>query len=89
MHTLTFADDLSTAIEDLALRSEVVDLEARLGTSNPDDEWRLLQTTVLNKCHDMGGYWQFLALKEGHAKIFANESSASAQPQLNKPEQAP
>lgn len=37
-----------------------------------EKQWQDLQKEIVN-CSEMGAYWQFLVLKEGHAKIFKKE----------------
>jgi hypothetical protein len=43
----------------------------------PADQWKALQSCVLDECKAHGSHWQFLALKEGYAKLYGNSSTPS------------
>lgn len=67
--TLEVIPDLWTPIANLKKREEFQALYANLGSGEKSQEWKNLQKEVKN-FSDLGSYWQFLALEEGHAKIF-------------------
>lgn len=71
-HSLNLAPDLFSAIPDPENRHALKQLFDSLGTrAEKEEEWQLLQKAVAEKAPQMGGYWHFLLLKEGHAKIYA------------------
>lgn len=70
--SLTLSEDLWTPIADAAKRAEFATFFAKLGTTEEKDaEWENLQKKIVSHA-ELGPYWQFLALQEGHAKIYSS-----------------
>lgn len=69
--------DLFSPLSDKKKRLKLQHLFSTLGhfsseeniASRQREQWEQLQKTILEECSEMGGYWHFLALKEGYAKI--------------------
>lgn len=71
--SLTLAENLWIPIADAAKRAEFKALFGTLGSSEEKEaEWEHLQQTIIAHA-ELGPYWQFLALQEGHAKIYKQE----------------
>lgn len=80
---IKFQDDFLNTFRSLSLIPEIfspLSLEKRApfdklwisSHENQDGEWKELQQATA-ACPEMGAYWQFLVLKEGHSKIFKKE----------------
>ncbi|MBX7067490.1 MAG: hypothetical protein K1X28_09695 [Parachlamydiales bacterium] len=79
--SLTLADDLFSQIADTQKRSTFLDFFSKLGQSEKkDSDWENLQKQA-SQFADLGPYWVFLLLQEGHAKIY---SSGSSSPESSK-----
>lgn len=60
---------------DLWSQSQLADIFKTLGkTQSPETEWKEFQTLVAERAPSLGTYWQYLALKEGHHKLYAKAS---------------
>jgi len=71
--SLQFTDDLWSMVSDASVRMELASFYQSLGTGDqPDTQWKELQALVSKHGSALGGYWQFLALKEGYVKIYKN-----------------
>jgi hypothetical protein len=69
--SLALAETLWSPIADDQERAKFETFFAALGSSEEKDlEWESLQKQVISQAA-LGPYWQFLALQEGHAKIFS------------------
>lgn len=69
--SLQFTNDLWSMVSDEAIRTELASFYQSLGTNKkPDAEWKELQELISKHGASLGGYWQFLALKEGYVKIY-------------------
>lgn len=72
LSSLDLVDDLFSLIEDGMQRSEFAAFFAALGTAEKRDlEWENLQKHVSLHAN-LGAYWQFLILTEGHARIYTD-----------------
>lgn len=72
IQSLQLVDSLATPIADLKLKNDFEAMFSQLGASSEEqrsDQWNQLQKFIVDKTGAMGGYWQFLALKEGYDKI--------------------
>lgn len=77
--TLAIAPDLWTPIQDSAKRQEVQKAFASLGKFLPEADldaererqWGLVQKIASDHVAEMGSHWQYLFLKEGHAKVYS------------------
>ena len=68
--SLNTIPELWTPISDAAKREEFKELLASLGKSEEkNEEWEIFQGQV-GSLAQLGPYWQFLALNEGHRRIF-------------------
>lgn len=66
--SLNFYPDLWSAVPEKTLRLNLLSTLEK-GAADPKSRWESLQTLVLKEGAALGSYWQFLALKEGYAKI--------------------
>jgi hypothetical protein len=72
--SLKVIPDLWTPIADTEKQTEFAEFFTSLGSSDEKDlEWQKLQTVVGSHLN-LGPYWQFLALQEGHFKIYGKGS---------------
>ncbi len=72
--TFNLVDDLWSLIGNESKRTDFKALFLSLGASEEKElEWKKLQTEVQSHS-ELGPFWQFLALEQGHAKIFQTES---------------
>jgi hypothetical protein len=62
-------DDLLEEITDGIKRENFTTFFKSLGKEEKEAEWKNLQTR-LSEFSDLGAYWVFLVLQEGHAKIY-------------------
>lgn len=70
--SLRLSEEIWTPIENSEKRAEFENLFATLGSSAEKDlEWEKLQEQVGFQA-ELGPYWQYIALKEGHAKIYSS-----------------
>jgi hypothetical protein len=71
MHVVS---DLKSEIEDVSLQQKWSSLLKTLGENQSSEQnakdWSALQQFVEKETEHLGAYWQFLALQEGHAKIY-------------------
>lgn len=67
--TLKLTDDLFKEISDNLKRESFTTFFKSLGKDEKEAEWKKLQTR-LSEFSDLGAYWVFLVLQEGHAKIY-------------------
>ncbi len=80
LQSLTLSSDLIAALPREELRQRFSHLYSSL-TQEPEEDlenwkktkWEELQKIVLEECPEMGGHWQFLALKEGYTKIYSQK----------------
>lgn len=71
LSSLSVLPDLWSAIETSEVRSRISSFYEALGQSkDPGAEWKSLQQIIQKETSSLGGYWQFLALQEGHFKIY-------------------
>lgn len=71
--TFDLTDNLFSLIPNLQKREEFISFFDLLGqTQEKESEWQKLQDYVKGR-DEMGSYWQFLVLQEGHAKIFSSK----------------
>lgn len=68
--TLTLTDDLFSQISDAKKRTDFTSFFNSLGGEEKEMGWQKLQAK-LSEFTDLGAYWVFLVLQEGHAKIYA------------------
>jgi len=68
--TLTFTDDLFSEIPDAKKRENFTAFFNTLGKEEKEENWKKLQQRI-SEFADLGAYWVFLVLQEGHAKIYA------------------
>ncbi len=79
MRSLQITDTLASAIQEKAVQEKFSSLFASLGQFSSEEnkkaeqetQWNALQEFVTSQTESLGGYWQYLTLKEAHAKIFA------------------
>jgi len=66
--------DLTSEINDVSLQQKWSSLLKTLGENQTAEQnakdWSALQQFVEKETEHLGAYWQFLALQEGHAKIY-------------------
>ena len=73
LQSLSLQPDLSAALGDEKRRREFEETLNALGNSeNREEQWERLQKAIAATYPEMGSHWQFLALKEGHARIYTN-----------------
>ncbi len=75
LQSLSLQPDLF-AIVDEQKKSEIAQIFASLGNASdaPEIKWKHLQKIIAEQYQEMGSHWQFLALQEGHSKIFSKEN---------------
>jgi hypothetical protein len=81
--SLEMSNDLISVVRQEELKLQFQTLFTSLGQfATPEnreieqaDQWKSLQQFVMKKGDEMGGYWQFLALKEGYLKIYPPRKS--------------
>ena len=73
LKTLSFAQDFAAPILDPAQKEAFQALFSSLGSQPKKEEWKALQSMAESLGKEMGAHWQFLVLKEGHAKIYLEE----------------
>lgn len=77
LQSLALYENLFAAIPDLAKQMRLADFFASLGSRDPGEnrviakqkQLKRLLTEILEGYPEMGGHWEFLALKEGISKI--------------------
>lgn len=73
--SLTLTDDLFSQIQDVDKRKSFSAFFSHLGTSEKKDlEWEDLQKQA-SEFSELGSYWIFLLLQEGHARIYSSTAS--------------
>lgn len=68
-HSLTLIPDLWTPITDSEKRKEIQNLFASLGKTDDIENQKLRLQQLVDSHSQLGPYWQFLALRDGLAKL--------------------
>jgi hypothetical protein len=76
--SIHFATDLFAEVKETPLRTQLETAFNALGEKTSveqnKDQWSAFQQLVEQETEHLGAYWQFLALKEGHAKTHLRNS---------------
>jgi hypothetical protein len=77
-HSMELTPDLFVCVKEEGLRSTLIDYFNTLGEKSSKEqnakEWSALQELIEKETEHLGAYWQFLALKAGHAKIYSRNT---------------
>lgn len=81
IRSLQLVETLAEAVTEEPLKTQFVSIYDSLGKfssqeaaeTERSEQWKALQKFVLKEAAPLGGYWQFLALKEGYGKIYTRE----------------
>ena len=78
MHSLNYASDLFSPIASEEKRNKLKQMYSSFdpltATDKKQKEWKILQVEI-EQLSSLGSHWQFLALQEGHEKIFGKNPS--------------
>ncbi|HEY4255385.1 MAG TPA: hypothetical protein VGM34_03455 [Chlamydiales bacterium] len=73
LRSMEFATDLFAVVKEDSLRTQLIESFNQLGEKSSEEqnakEWSALQSLIEKETNHLGAYWQFLALREGYAKI--------------------
>lgn len=73
LRSLNLSADLISAIANPASQEKLRQLFEQFGSLEEEEEWKNLQKTIAKEFAQMGQYWHYLILKEGHERIFAGQ----------------